>query len=296
MVHITSFDNPCTPLWQSVIDPIFGYSRFTAAILVLTLAFLIAFSLNRIVLKFGLLHQQSMLPFFIYTLFASAFLSVQKLNPVWIFTLFFVLGIEQIFSGVGKRKPQVNCFNASLLIGIGALFYTKGLFLFAIFILIMAILRIANYKSIIAALLGLIFPFASILVYFYCTDNIINFFIDFKENILSTSGQYNHNFFSKFYLGIIILINAISLILSFNSMKAQKILTRRYFRCFTWMIFILCAAILTPFFSLEIIPVTAMISTVIITLWLDKMKRLRLREAITILLVTITILGQIFLY
>jgi hypothetical protein len=279
-----------------LIDPIFGYSRFTAAILSLILAFLIAFSLNRIVLKFGLIHQQSMLPFFIYVLLSGAFLSVQKLNPVWVFTLFFILGIEQLFSGVGKRKPQINCFNASLLVGIGTLFYTKGIFLFAVFPLIMAILRIAKFKSIIAALLGLILPFVCCFVYFYSTDNLTHFFIDIQENILSAPGQYNHNFFSKIYSGFIIILNAISLIMSFNAMKSQKNITRRYFRCFIWMLFIISATILTPFFSLEIIPVISLISTVIIALWLDRMKRLQFREAITILLLIITILGQIFLY
>ena len=115
MVHVTAFDNPCMPLWGNLIDPIFGYSKYTAAALSLILAFLSAFSLNRVTLKFGLLQQQSMLPFFIYVLLSSAFLFVQKLNPVWIFTLFFILGTEHLFSSVGKRRPQAGCFNASAL-------------------------------------------------------------------------------------------------------------------------------------------------------------------------------------
>ena len=294
-VHITTFNNPCMPLWDNIIEPIFGYSKYSAAALSMILAFFIAFSINRMILKFGLMHKQSMLPFVVYVLLSSAFLSVQKLNPIWIFTLFFILGIEQLFLGVGKRKPQVNCFNASLLVGIGVLFYAKGVLLFAVFFMIMAILRIANHKSIIACLLGLLLPFAIQFCFYFITDNTIEFFARIEENILANLGQYNHGIFSQIYMGIMILLNIISIILSFKFMQSQKNLTRRYFRCFTWMMFVICAAILTPFFSMEIIPVIALISTVIISLWLDNIKRNRIQEIITSILIVLTVLGQIFL-
>ena len=294
MIHVTTFDNPCMPLWEHIIDPIFGYSKYTAAVLSLILAFLIAFSLNRVTLKFGLIQQQSMLPFFIYALLSSGFLFVQKLNPVWIFTLFFILGMEQLFSSVGKGKPQVGCFNASLLVGIGSLFYAKGIFLFAVFFVLMGILRIANHKSVIASLFGLMLPFAVGFVYFLYTDNTLAFFADLQENLLSNPGQYNHTIFSRIYIGIMILANVVSIILSFNYMKSQKILTRRYFRCFTWMMFIISAAVLTPFFSMELIPVIALVSTVIISLWLDKMRKPRLKEVTTWFLIALTVMGQVF--
>ena len=296
MAHITAFDNPTMPLWNAIIIPVFGYSKFTAAILSTALAFLTAFSLNRVILKFGLLQQQSMLPFLVYALLAGAFLSVQKLNPIWIYTLFYVLGIEQLFSGVSTRKPQVKCFNASLLVGIGSLFFAKGLILFVIFFLVMAILRIANYKTIIASLMGLVFPFALAFAYYFYTDNAITFLSEINENLFSNPGQYNHSIFSKIYIGILILLNIISVVLSFGYMSSQKILTRRYFRCFTWMLFIICGFVLTPFFSMEIMPVLSLVSTVIIVLWLDKMKKRRIPEIVLLMLVILTVAGQVFLY
>ncbi|MCL2072720.1 MAG: hypothetical protein FWH18_02270 [Marinilabiliaceae bacterium] len=294
-VHITTFNNPSMPLWETIIEPLFGYSKYYSAVLSLILTFFIAFSLNRIILKFGLLQRQSMLPFVIFSLLSCAFLSVQKLNPIWIFTLFFILGIEQIFLAVGKQKPQVNCFNASLLVGIGALFYAKGVFLFVVFFVIVAILRVANFKSIIALLLGLMFPFLIQFSIYYFTDNVIGFFIGFEENILSNSGQYNHGTFSRIYFGVMIFFNVISIILSFRYMQSRKILARRCFRCFTWIMFLICAAILTPFFATEIIPVIALISTPIVSLWIDSMRKIYFQEIVTTFLIVVTILGQIFL-
>ena len=294
-VHITTFNNPCMPLWGNFIEPIFGYSKFSAAALSLILAFFIAFSLNRIVLKFSLMHKQSMLPFVIYAFLSCAFLSVQKLNPVWIFTLFFILGIEQLFLGVNKRKPQVNCFNSALLAGVGSLFYAKGILLFSVFFVIMAILRLANHKTIIASLLGLMFPFVFQLCIYFFSDSSEIFFDNLQENILTNQGQYNHILFSKIYLGTMIFLNVISIIMSFKYMQSQKNLTRRYFRCFMWMMFISCAAILTPFFSMEIIPIIALISTVIISLWLDNIKQKRVQEVVMTILIVMTVLGMFIL-
>ena len=296
MAHVTAFDNPTMPIWSAVIIPVFGYSQLMAALLSTILAFLIAFSLNRVILKFGLIQQQSMLPFLVYALLSGAFLSVQKLNPIWIFTLFFILGIEQLFLGVNARKPQAKCFNASLLIGIGSLFFAKGILLYSFFFLAMTILRIANYKTITASLMGFVFPFAIAFAYYFYTDNVITLFSEINENLFSNPGQYNHNAFSKIYIGILILFNIISVVLSFGYMSSQKILTRRYFRCFTWLLFIMCGFVLTPFFSMEMMPVLSLISTVIIVLWLDKMKRKRIPEIVLMLLVVLAVLGQMFMY
>ena len=296
MVHITTFDNPSMPLWNAIIVPLFGYSKYMAAILSTVLAFLIAFSINRVILKFGLIHQQSMLSFFVYTLLSGAFLSVQQLNPVLIFALFFILGIEQLFAAVNVRKPQVKCFNASLLVGIGSLFYAKGVFIFFLFFFIMAILRVAGYKTIIASLMGFIFPFAVAFTYYFYTGHALNFLSEINENLFSNPGQYNHTLFSRIYMGILIFFNMISVVLSFRYMSSQKILTRRYFRCYTWMLFILCGFVLTPFFSMDTIPVLSLVSTVIIVLWLDKMRKKQIPEIVLLLLIIMTISGQFFLF
>ncbi|MDR2929251.1 MAG: hypothetical protein LBV41_13810 [Cytophagaceae bacterium] len=294
-VHVTTFDNPAMPLWNKMIIPLFGYSKYMAGLLCIILAFLTAFTLNRIVLRFSLLHQQSMLPFFVFTLLSSAFLSAQKLHPAWVFTLFFVLGIDQLFAGVSVRKPQVRCFNAGAAVGIGSLFYAKGLFLFVIFFLMMCILRIANHKSIFASLAGLALPFIVSLACFFYTDGIAQFFEDIKECLISNPGQYEHGVFSRIYMSIMILFNTISIVMSFNYMSSQKILTRRYFRCFTWMLFFMAAAFLSPFFSIETIPVLAVVSSVIITLWLEWMRNKRFAETVILALMALTVMGMAML-
>jgi hypothetical protein len=76
-----------------------------------------------------------MLPLFIFLMLSAAFLSVQKLNPVWFFAFFFVIGIDRFLGSVNETKPVVKCFDGSLLIGIGTLFFAKGVFIYPMFLL-----------------------------------------------------------------------------------------------------------------------------------------------------------------
>ncbi len=295
IVHVTIHDNPSMPLWD-VIIPFFGYSKVTASLLSYTLALITGLTVNRVISKYTLLQKQSLLPLFIFSLLASSFLSVQKLNPIWFFALFFALGIERLLGGVVESKPAVRCFDSSLLIGIGSLFFAKGLFLFPIVFLVMGIIRIANYRTVIASLIGFMFPFGFSLAYYFFTGEATNYISTINENLVSNPGQYNHNWFSRVYLGVIILFNFIAIISLARNMGSQKVITRRYFRVFIWIVFLLVVGVLLPFFSLEVFPVAIIGSTVLLSFWIDKTYKKWMQEILVYSLIILTILGQIFLY
>jgi hypothetical protein len=296
IVHITTLDNPSMPLWDSIILPYLGYSGFTAATGSLTLALLTGLRINRMVSKYGLLHSQSMLSLIIFGLLSSAFLSVQKLNPVWFFVFFFVLGIERLFGSVTKKHPASGCFDAALLMGLGSLIFAKGLFFFPILLTIMGILRLANVKSVIASILGLSFPFVVSFVWFFINDQELWFLQELNENLIANPGQYNHTVFSQIYMGIIIATLALSIIVTMRHISAQKIIVRFYFRCFIWILLITGAAVLTPFFSMELIPVAAAGASVVVASWLEKIKSGWIQESLFFVLIAVTLAGQLLLY
>lgn len=134
IAHFTVLDNPSMPLWDVLILPYFGYSSFTAALASLILVILTGVLINTMAVRYGLIRRQSLIVLLVYALLTSAFLSVQKLSPVWFFVFFFVAGLNRVFGAVGKRKPAVSCFDGSFLLGLGTLFYAKGLFFFPLLI------------------------------------------------------------------------------------------------------------------------------------------------------------------
>ncbi len=296
ITHLTSLDNPSMPVWDILIDPYLGYSRFTAALASFVLALLTGLSINRMVVRYGMLRQQSMMVLIIYGLLSSAFLSVQKLSPVWFFVFLFVIGLERLFSGVEKRNATSNCFDAAFLLGIGSLFYAKGVFFFPLLLIAIGVLRLANFRSLVAAVLGLVFPFIlSFAWYFYMNKGFV-FFEALSENLVANPGQYNHDVYSRVYMGLIIFITGLSILATVRQMGIQKIIVRRYHRVFIWVILISATAVLTPFFSMEMLPLAAIGAAVTLTNWLETVSRKVVKEAVFLLLVIITLAGQLLLF
>jgi hypothetical protein len=284
------------PVWDVLVDPYLGYSRFTAALASFALVLLTGLSLNRMVIRYGMMKQQSMMVLILYGLLSSAFMSVQKLSPVWFFVFFFIIALERIFSGVQKRNATANCFDASFLLGIGSLFYAKGIFFFPLILIAIGVLRLANFKSVVAGVLGMLLPFViSFAWYFYWNTGFV-FFETLSENLVANPGQFNHDLFSRIYMGLIIFLTGLSILATVRQMGTQKVIVRRYFRVFIWVILLSAAAVLTPFFSVEMLPLAAVGAAVTITVWLESVSRKMVKETIFFLIVLITLAGQFLLF
>lgn len=296
MTHITSLDNPSMPLWEVLVDPYLGYSRFTAALASFVLVLLTGLSINRMVVRYGMLKQQSMMVLIMYGLLSAAFLSVQKLSPVWFFVFFFIIALERIFSGVLKHNSTAHCFDAAFLLSLGSLFYAKGVFFFPLLLIAIGVLRLANFRSVVATVLGLLLPFVlSFSWYFYQNKSFV-FFESLRENLVANPGQYNHDLYSRMYMGFIIFLTALSILATVRQMGMQKIIVRRYHRVFIWVILLAAAAVLTPFFSMEMLPLAAVGAAVTLTGWLEAISHKGMKELLFFLIVIITLAGQFLLY
>jgi len=295
IVHFTIHDNPSMPLWEAFVMPFFGYSKIAASLLAYALLLTTGLTVNRMASKYALLQKQSLLPLFVFMLLASAFLSVQKLNPVLIFAFFFAFSIERLLGSVNETKPVVRCFDASLLVGIGSLFFAKGVFLYPILFLVMGILRVANYRTLIASLMGFIFPFTISFAWFFLMNEPGYFLSIINENLFSNPGQYNHTVYSEVYLGLFVGINIVAIVVLVRNMAVQKVITRKYYRVFIWIVFLTGIGVLLPFFSMEIFPVVIMASSIIFSFWIDKTTNKWMQEGYLWLIVVLTAFGQLLL-
>lgn len=295
ITHLTIHDNPSMPLWDVLVMPVFGYSQIAAALLSYALALATGLTVNRIVSKHAMLSRQSMLPLFLFAMFSAAFLSIQKLNPIWFFSFFFSLSIERLLGSVDAPKPAVRSFDSGLLVGVGALFYAKGIFIYPILFLVLGVLRVANYRCLMASLMGFLFPFAMSFTYFFAINSLSDFLWQLNENLVSNPGQYNHTIFSKTYLGFFILLHVIAAMVVSRYLNVQKVIIRRYFRVFIWLILLVGIAVLSPFFSNEILPIAIIGSTVMVSFWIDKIAKPSVREASLWFIVLLTLFGQFFL-
>jgi hypothetical protein len=294
-VQPISFDGLSMPLWEWFVRPVFGQSAFWAAAFSFILALMIAFTVNRIVGRYSLLSRQSLLPALLYGLLVSGFLSVQRLHVVWVFALFFLLGIERIWGAPNSSQKEARCFDASLLVGFGALMYAKGLYLYPILWVIMSVLRLLTVRTFLAGLMGLLLPFVLSAGYFYFFGKTQEFFLFVVLNLLSNTGQFSHNIASQIYLPLLVALTLIGMVNVVRYMPTQKIITRKYLRVIIWLILLSSAACLTPYFSVEITPLLAIGPTVVLAFWLDKIKSGFWQETFAWFLVCITVGAQFFL-
>ncbi|PWE00548.1 hypothetical protein DDZ16_05670 [Marinilabilia rubra] len=294
-VQPISFDGISMPLWEWLVRPVFGQSVFWSAAFSYLLAMMIAFSVNRVVGRYGLLGKQSVLPVLLYALLVSGFLAVQRLHVVWVFALFFILAVERIMGANQSTKKEIRSLDAAVLVGVGSLMYAKGLYLYPLLLVVMGVLRLLTIRTFIASLIGLLLPFLISAGYFFIIGTTQEFLLFIVLNLLSNTGQFSHNLASQIYLPLVGVLTLMGIINVFRYLPMQKIITRKHFRVIIWVIFLTSAVCLTPFFSLELAPVVAIGPSVVLTFWFDKMSHRVWREVMLWFLVGITVAAQFLL-
>ena len=285
------YDQSPMPLWDLMIRVVKN-NHLLASIISLLIALILMFSVNRIANRYTLFNGQTALPGFLYMLFVSGYSMAQKLHPVWFFTPLLMLGIERLFAAYGERKPMTWCFEASFFLSLGTLFYAKGIY-FAVFLwMVMFILRQMNFKTFSASLLGLLLPYLFVVAYYFWHNQAAAFLDVMFENFASPLAFFEHSIYSQIYNGIVAFLVFISILGVVRILPAVKIITRKHYRIFVWLIVLSVVAIITPYFSLEVIPVWAIGASIITGRFLSLIRRPFLQELFFYLIIGFTIAAQ----
>ncbi len=285
------YDQTPMPLWDLMIS-VLKSNHLLASLISMAIALMVMFSVNRIANRYSLFSGPTALPGFLYMLFVSGYLMAQKLHPVWFFTPLLISSIERLFAAHGERKPMTWCFEASFALSLGTLFYAKGIYFMAFIWIIMFILRQFTFKTFTASVLGLLLPYLFIFAYYFWHDQS-NVFVDvIFENFASPLAYFEHTIYSQVYNSIIGFLVFISILGIVRILPAIKIITRKHFRIFIWLIILCIVAAITPYFSLEVIPVWAIGASIITGRFLSVIQRPFLQELFFYLILGITIAAQ----
>ncbi len=282
------------PLWGMMLNVIKG-NRITASIVVMIMALLSAMGVNRFTNRYKLLSKPTVLPGVIYILLISGFTEVQYIHPVWFFVPLFMLSIEKLFNAHGKSKPMAWCFDAAFWFSAGTLFFGKGMVLFIFLLIVMFIMRVFTTKTILASLFGLFLPYIFTFAYYLLFDKTALFFNTLHVNFITPVAFYSHSGFSKTYLYTMVVLVVLSLINVARQISTFKILTRKHFRVFNWLVIMSLLAAMTPFYSVEMIPVISIGSAIVVAYFLDVIRRNYVREIFFTVVILITILAQMFI-
>lgn len=167
---------PLSAFVYFLIDLLWGKSLLAYFILSLLLVFLQAALLTNGLAKNKVFKERTMLPALFYVLFSSLFFDFYTLSPVLLGSTFIIYAFNRICLQTKVATTEERFFYIGLFTGIASLFY----FPFIVF-LIFSLFSLGFYtntslKQQMVLVLAFLFPHIMILIYYFWTDNLGNYF------------------------------------------------------------------------------------------------------------------------
>lgn len=281
------------PLWNYVNRLLEGSTTLTIA-LGFTIAFVIGLIINRMTNKYLLFRKPTFLPAVLFVILSSAFVEYQKVNPAWIFALFYVLALDRFFTASMSENGAESCFNGALLYSIGTLFYGKGLLFAPVLWFIMIGLRTFNLRTFLASIIGLGLPY---LILFFVPIEISqqrDLYDLIVYNMFLNVSMKSFPIHLYIYFGFIGLVMLLSLISIVGKYSSKKLSTRNFYKIFIISVLFLFGLSLTRLFSVELIPVAAIGASFMITHLLNNLKSPKVAGFIFYVLIVLTAVTQYF--
>lgn len=206
-------------------------------------SFLLVMVLSILIVNFNtsqfFINERTFLPCAIYILITGIFPDLRLLNPVLPASVFLIIAIRRITDAYKIPGTAYNFFDASLLIGTGSLFYANLIWFALLVIIGIAILRTANVKEFIAAIIGLITPAAITAGIYYIIGKDITVLPQvLTSNLFSENARYNFSVLLIISLIMTGLITLVCLINLLTVIKNKKIKSRKIFTELNWTLVI----------------------------------------------------------
>lgn len=162
---------------------------------------------------------------------------LQRLNPVIFAGFFLLLALENIFDAYRKsNKLAYEFFLAGIYLAIGSLFYSYLLFFIFILWISLAILKPFNWREWVFTILGTALPLYFCFSYFYILyDQPFRLWNDFVAVFLYPSVRVVYSVPFFVFLGLTIVLIALSSQFIAKTYTAKKNLPRKAFTIFLWL-------------------------------------------------------------
>lgn len=273
---------------------IFQASPFLLAVVGLILVVFAALLAQQVNDRFLLIRVRTKLPAPVYVLLASGFADLHTLHPVYPAAVFLLLAIYSFFTVFDNPNPKPGIFNAGFFIGVGSLFYFDlfvviPAFLIGIFILC----RGAGWREFVVLLVGFLVPFVLALGISFYSDRLLELLYVFEMNVLTHVNHFKNNIAMQGFLAVVIIIVLLASIKIIQQYDSSKVSTRKYYSFFLVLfIFTLAGIVVIPAVSNEMLIISFIPVTFLISNYFATMQSRFWSELIFMLLVGVVIFMQ----
>ena len=242
------------PVYKLLKDSLFLQSFFS---LIFTIA--LAFIVQQINYRYSFIRIRTMLPASLFVIIVGGLTQIHTMHPVFFGALFLLLVIYRLFSMYDQTKPYSAAFDAGFLLGIGSLFYFNLILLFPAFLIGIAILtREYHWRTFVINVIGLFLPWFFAFGFAVLTEQFLEMLKILERNIITPNNHFLSNIPLQIFLGFLIILTLIGSIKLIQQYDTKKVSSRKYFTAF-FLIFVFSMAsyILVPATSFEILIITA---------------------------------------
>ena len=260
----------------------------------IVLTVLLAYLVQLVNDRYMFIRIKSKLPALLFVVIVGGFVPMHTLHPVYFGAIFLLLAIHRLFAIYETQRPYSAIFDAGFLMGIGSLFYLGLIVLLPAFIVGIAILgRETGWREFVIFLIGFLLPLIFALSYLVLADQLPEMSSILQKNIFTPVNHFSSNIPLQVYLATLILFTLTGSIGMFKQYDTKKISSRKYFSVFFWIfIFSLAGFTFIPVTSQEMLVITAIPVTYLITNLLVFMKSHFWSELLFILLLLIVVSMQ----
>lgn len=210
--------------------------------------FLQAVLINHIVTAHGIVERHSFLTSLVYVMLMSVSEGLLCMNPVLFSNFFLLLALNKVFKIYSEEGQSVEVFNVGMLIGIAGLFYSPAWVFSLLLVVSLFIFYLVDLRSLLAAVMGFLFPFVFYGLYLFVADLPFSF-----ATSLIISWEWPWNSFKtllmvgKVLAGFIAALSALSVFhLLAISIPDKPIRLRKRLRVLVYLFFV---ALLAMFFT-----------------------------------------------
>lgn len=281
----------------SFLSNILGGSKIAYVIFAYLLVLIQAFLLTRLNMKYLFIKVRSYLPTLLFLLITSGITRLQTLSPGLIASLLILIVLNITLDTFNEKKLNYRYFEASIVIGVGSLFYAPLLYLMLLVWIALIILRPYNWREWAFTILGVIVPGIFAFSYYYIfKDSPLKIFELFKTNLIINPGIPDLNI-SEIHFGIFLVIMLIIVSLHLiRIFRLKKAHSRRFFIVFFWVF--ICSMGLFFLFpnNIHLIYIVSLPFTLVLANYFSLVERFRWGNFLLFLFILMTVYAQLISY
>ncbi len=226
---IAKISDTAGPFFE-MLRPMIINNPLISVILSFMLLIVQAIILNHVATSKSFTERYSALPGLLYlVLMCSATVMIAP-HPVLFANIFLILALNKLFDVHQEEHVTKQVFNVGLLIAVATLFHYPAIVLFLALIMSIFVYYLVNIRTIMAALIGLLTPFALLALYYFMTDMFVVWITHLTISIEPLLVfQLDTGVYQKAFIAVVALLSGFSFLrlqLIYKSTKPIRIRKR----------------------------------------------------------------------